>query len=68
MWNWQEAMAIKYKRDEILEDILKDSSLFLEMAKEDVAKIFKILEEMEFYKYTQLKGFFYSEEIDRNFK
>lgn len=39
MWNWQEAMAIKYKRDEILEDILKDSSLLLEMAKEDVAKI-----------------------------
>ena len=38
-WNWQEALSIKYSREEILKDLLKDQSLLFEMAKEDVAKI-----------------------------
>ena len=38
-WNWQEALSVKYSRDEILKDLLKDQSLLFELAKEDVAKI-----------------------------
>lgn len=38
-WNWQEALSIKYSREEILKDLLKEQSLLFEMAREDVAKI-----------------------------
>lgn len=39
MWNWQLAIAEKYNRQFILDDLLLEDSMVFTMAKEDVAKI-----------------------------
>lgn len=39
MWNWQLAIAEKYSRQFILDDLLLEDSMVFTMAKEDVAKI-----------------------------
>lgn len=38
-WCWQEALSIKYSREKLFDDMLNDSSLLFDLAKEDVAKI-----------------------------
>ena len=38
-WCWQEALSIKYSREKLFDDMLNDSSLLIDLAKEDVAKI-----------------------------
>ncbi len=39
MWNWQLAIAEKYNREFILDDLLLEDSMVFTMAKEDVARI-----------------------------
>ena len=39
MWNWQLAIAERYSRQFILDDLLLEDSMVFTMAKEDVAKI-----------------------------
>lgn len=39
MWDWQLAIAEKYNRQQILDDLLLEDSMVFAMAKEDVAKI-----------------------------
>lgn len=38
-WNWQVSLADKYSRNSIFVDMMSDSSLLFDLAKEDVAKI-----------------------------